>query len=173
MRTRGRQRKRPQTKEARDRRQGSALFRCPSQRLRSLDDLPCASVIRRSRFPWPKLHRAADNSCTNRIIGVICPFCPLAFLLSAYQSGRWLVGAVGIESNDVRNFKDLRGMLRNTKLLKRNKRARKGTLIAPSKLPRFSSVADILNVDFCTHCLQLRSASCPRIAARMASRLFA
>jgi hypothetical protein len=84
-----------------------------------------------------------------------------------------LVGAVGIESNDVRNFKDLRGMLRNTKLLKRNKRARKGTLIAPSKLPRFSSVADILNVDFCTHCLQLRSASCPRIAARMASRLFA
>src|SRR6266581_9134120 len=25
------------------------------------------------------------------------PFCPLAFLLSPDQSGRWLVGAVGIE----------------------------------------------------------------------------
>ena len=25
------------------------------------------------------------------------PFCPIAFLVSAYQSGRWLVGAVGIE----------------------------------------------------------------------------
>ena len=38
------------------------------------------------------------NSRTNRIIGVICPFCPLAFLLGLYQSGRWLVGAVGIEN---------------------------------------------------------------------------
>jgi hypothetical protein len=31
--------------------------------------------------------------------GLSAPFCPLAFLLSLYQSGRWLVGAVGIEPN--------------------------------------------------------------------------
>ena len=47
-----------------------------------------------------------------------------------------LVGAVGIENSDVRNFKDLRGMRRNTKSLKRNDEAREGILIAPSKLPR-------------------------------------
>ena len=45
---------------------------------------------------------------------------------------------MGIENNNVRNFKDLRGMQRNTKLLKRNNEACKGILIAPSKLPRFS-----------------------------------
>jgi hypothetical protein len=39
-------------------------------------------------------------------------------------------------------------MRRNAKSLKRNKRARKEILIAPSKLPRFSSVVDILKVDF-------------------------
>jgi len=51
-----------------------------------------------------------------------------------------LVGAVGIENNDEQNLKDLRGMRRNAKLLKRNERACKGILIAPSKLPRLSSV---------------------------------
>jgi len=45
----------------------------------------------------PVVTRAAENSRTNRIIGVIWPLLPLAFLLSLYQSGRWLVGAVGIE----------------------------------------------------------------------------
>jgi hypothetical protein len=49
-----------------------------------------------------------------------------------------LVGAVGIENNDVRNFKELRGIRGNAKSLKKNKRARKGVLIAPSKLPRLS-----------------------------------
>jgi hypothetical protein len=29
--------------------------------------------------------------------GLFAPFCPLAFLLCADHSGRWLVGAVGIE----------------------------------------------------------------------------
>lgn len=29
--------------------------------------------------------------------------------------GRWWVGVVGIENNEVRNFKDLRGMPRNSK----------------------------------------------------------
>ena len=50
-----------------------------------------------------------------------------------------MVGAVGIENNDVRHFKDLPGMQRNAKSLKWNERARKGILIAPSKLPRISS----------------------------------
>lgn len=49
-------------------------------------------------------------------------------------------GAVGIENNDEWNLKDLRGMRRNAKLWKRNERARKEILIAPSKLPRSSSV---------------------------------
>ena len=79
----------------------------------------------------------------------------------------------GDRNNDEWNFKDLRGMRRNAKLLKRNDGERKGSLIALSKLPRFSSVVDILKVDFSTHCLQLRSASGPRISARMASRHFA
>ena len=45
---------------------------------------------------------------------------------------------MGIENNDERNFKDLRGMRKNTKSLKRNERTRKGILIAPSKLHHFS-----------------------------------
>ena len=61
--------------------------------------------------------------------------------------------AAGIENNDERNFKDLRGMRRNTKSLKWNKRICKGILIAPSKLPRLSLVVDILRVDFSIHCL--------------------
>src|SRR5260370_32311916 len=64
-----------------------------------------------------------------------------------------LVGWVGIENNDEWNFKDLRGMARSAKSLKRNDGERKGILIAPSKLPRFSSVVDILKLDFSTHCL--------------------
>ena len=55
-----------------------------------------------------------------------------------------LVGAVGIENNNVRNPKDLRGMARNAKSMKRNNEACKGILIAPSKLPRFSSGIEIL-----------------------------
>jgi hypothetical protein len=47
-----------------------------------------------------------------------------------------LVGAVGIENNHVRNFKDLRGTMRKAKLLKINDEACKGILIAPSKLPQ-------------------------------------
>jgi hypothetical protein len=47
-----------------------------------------------------------------------------------------LVGAVGIENNHVRNFKDLRGTMRKAKLLKTNDEACKGILIAPSKLPQ-------------------------------------
>jgi hypothetical protein len=54
-----------------------------------------------------------------------------------------LVGAVGIENNDVWDFKDLRGMTRNIKSSKRNDEACKGILIAPSKLPRFSRLCEI------------------------------
>jgi hypothetical protein len=43
---------------------------------------------------------------------------------------------VGIENNNVRNFKDLQGMQRNGKSLKRNDEECTGILIAPSKLPR-------------------------------------
>ena len=50
----------------------------------------------------------------------------------------WLVEAVGIENNNVRNFKDLRGTRGNAKSLKRNDEECTGIPIAPSKLPRFS-----------------------------------
>src|SRR5258708_4753774 len=39
-----------------------------------------------------------------------------------------MVGAVGIENNNVRNPKDLRGMARNAKSMKRNNEACKGIL---------------------------------------------
>jgi hypothetical protein len=81
-----------------------------------------------------------------------------------------LVGAAGMENNNMRNFKGLRGMQGNTKSLKRNDEARKGILIAPSKLPRFSYVLEILTLNRFLHCLQQMSASGPRFAARMASR---
>jgi hypothetical protein len=60
-----------------------------------------------------------------------------------------LVGAVGIENNNVRNLKDLQGMQRNAKSLKRNDTAYTGILIAPSKLPRLSSIFEILTLKFC------------------------
>jgi hypothetical protein len=49
---------------------------------------------------------------------------------------KMLVGAVGIENNNDRDFKDLCGMLGNTKSLRRNEEEREGTRIAPSMLPR-------------------------------------
>jgi hypothetical protein len=57
-----------------------------------------------------------------------------------------LVGAVGIENNDEWNFKDLRGMGRNVKSLKRNDEACKGILIAHSSLG-FSRSVNFL-IDF-------------------------
>src|SRR5216683_797408 len=48
-----------------------------------------------------------------------------------------LVGAVGIENTTGRNFKELEGMLGNTKALKRNDRECKGILIGPSTAPVF------------------------------------
>jgi hypothetical protein len=49
-----------------------------------------------------------------------------------------LVGAVGIENNADRNFKDLEEMLGSAKELKRNNRECKGILIGPLMAPRFS-----------------------------------
>ena len=46
----------------------------------------------------PVVTRAAENNARTGSSGLSAPFCSLAFLLSAYQSGRWLVGAVGIDT---------------------------------------------------------------------------
>jgi hypothetical protein len=43
-----------------------------------------------------------------------------------------MVGAVGIENNTERNFKDLEGIMRNAKALIRNNRECKEILIGPS-----------------------------------------
>jgi hypothetical protein len=59
---------------------------------------------------------------------------------------------VGIENNDERNFKDLRGMRRSAKPLKNNMRACKGILIAPSKLPRFSRFPKFPLASVVHHC---------------------
>jgi len=48
-----------------------------------------------------------------------------------------MVGAVGIENNTDRNFKDLQEMLGSAKALKRNNWESKGILIGPSMAPRF------------------------------------
>jgi hypothetical protein len=44
----------------------------------------------------PVVTRAAENEAQNRRLAESAPFCPRAFLLSAYQSEGWLVGEVGI-----------------------------------------------------------------------------
>jgi hypothetical protein len=49
---------------------------------------------------------------------------------------------VGIENNDGRDFKDLRGMRQNSKSLKRNDGARKEVLIAPLQRPQFFLVTE-------------------------------
>ena len=54
------------------------------------------------------------------------------------RSEKLLVGAVGIENTNGRDFRDLRGIRRNSESLKRNGVEGEGMLIAPLKLPRFS-----------------------------------
>jgi hypothetical protein len=85
------------------------------------------------------------------------------------DTGLKLVGAVGIENNNGRDFKDLCGIRRNTKSLKGNDGEREGILIAPLKLPRFSCPLNFLAVRF-NHCLNGKSAEDPNLAAWMASR---
>jgi hypothetical protein len=48
-----------------------------------------------------------------------------------------MVGAVGIENNAGRNFKELAETKRSIRTLKRNNEERKGILIGPSMAPRF------------------------------------
>ena len=60
-------------------------------------------------------------------------------------SNYWAIArVVGIKNNDEWNFKDLRGMRRNSKSLKTNTEACTGILIAPLKRPRCSTVAHTL-----------------------------
>ena len=61
---------------------------------------------------YPAVTRAAENQVQDRIIGLSAPFCPQVFLLSVHPSGRWLVGAVGIETIHARHFNDLRSRAR-------------------------------------------------------------
>jgi hypothetical protein len=49
-----------------------------------------------------------------------------------------LVGAVGIENNNIWNFKDLEEMPGNAKALKRNNGECREILIGPSMAPHFS-----------------------------------
>src|SRR5882724_5085471 len=53
-------------------------------------ETPTSQGIRLSLVPLT-IHARTGSS------GLSAPFCPLAFLLGPDQSGRWLVGAVGIE----------------------------------------------------------------------------
>ena len=66
------------------------------------------------------LKRPEPVSATIEACFLIAAFRRFAKSLSHSEQMGWLVGAVGVENNDERNFKDLRGMRRNAKLLKRN-----------------------------------------------------
>src|SRR5258708_13577286 len=70
-------------------------------------------------------------------------FCRLGKSLSCCWKKGWMIGAVEIEKNGVRNFKNLRGTTRNNKSLKKNEEACRVILIAPSKLHRFSHLYHI------------------------------
>jgi hypothetical protein len=79
-----------------------------------------------------------------------------------------LVGAVGIENNAYRNFKDLQGRLESVKELKRNNRECKEILIGPSMAPRFFGTESPSRAVLATR--KLMSVSGPNLAARMANR---
>jgi hypothetical protein len=76
---------------------------------------------------------------------------------------------VGIENTSGWNFKDLEGMLGNSKALKRNNRESKGILIDPLMAPRFSECQDSVLVFF-PHCTKGDVGFGSNFAARMASR---
>jgi hypothetical protein len=63
-------------------------------------------------------HHLQEPSVRTGSSGLFAPFCPLVFLLSAYQSGRWLVGAVGIESTNCMETKEFCGATWPSKVLK-------------------------------------------------------
>ncbi len=59
-----------------------------------------------------------------------------------------VVGAVGIENNTNRNFKDLEEMTGNAKTLTRNSKERKEILIGPSMAPCFFDSEKFLQFAF-------------------------
>ncbi len=81
-----------------------------------------------------------------------------------------MAGAVGIENNADRNFKDVEEMPGSAKELKRNNRECKGILIGPLMAPRF-----FLTTEIPSQCISLtvqvaQSALGSNFAAWMASR---
>lgn len=79
-------------------------------------------------------------------------------------------GAAEIENNDQWNFKNLRGMSRNTNSSKRNERARQEISYCSLKAPSFFSILPIFWCRFFTVCPRGKSASDTNLAARMAGR---
>lgn len=65
------------------------------------------------------------------------PFAASRKVVSPAEGKRKLVGAVGIENNTERNFKDFEEMLGSAKTLKRNNGECEGILIGPSMAPHF------------------------------------
>lgn len=86
-------------------------------------------VLRRTSSQQPHKHRRF------RVALYWCAL--LRGAQDGFQNRCSTLRAVGIENNNRRDLKDLRGMRRNTKSLKRNDGERKGILIAPLKLPAF------------------------------------
>jgi len=74
-------------------------------------ETPTSQVIRSSLVPLKEFTHDPESS------GSFAPFCPLAFLLSPDQSGRWLVGAVGIESTNCLEIKEFCGATWPSKVL--------------------------------------------------------
>jgi hypothetical protein len=109
-------------------------------------------------------------STTDTLLVRNAAFCCLVLFASPIKCIRKLVGAVGIENNGVRNFKDLRGMAGNTKSLKKNDEACGGILIAPSKLPHFSPALRFQRRGISADGPKLRAGCGPNFVARMVSR---
>jgi hypothetical protein len=85
---------------------------------------------------------------------------------SVVAGKKMLVGAVGIENNNIWNFKDLEEMPGNAKALKRNNRECKEILIGPSMAPHFSGA----EIPFLFRSTKSGVGFRSNLAARMASR---
>jgi hypothetical protein len=53
--------------------------------------------VERMKPAHPAVTRAAEKKHRTGSLALSAPFCPRAFLLRVHRSGRWMVGAVGIE----------------------------------------------------------------------------
>lgn len=102
-------------------------------------------------FLFPSASRRRDNNAWRR-----------GFRVYYYSAGAKRLEAVGIENNNGRDFRYLRGMRRSANSLKRNGGGCQGTRVAPLKLPRISALHNSLLLDF-------RSA--PRIASRLGAQI--